>query len=172
MAVACAGVLVARSSLADHYRVPTGSMRPNVVEGDRIIVDKLAYGLRVLFTHLRVGSHDGPARGDAVVLDSPEDGRVLLKRAAAVPGDRVAVRHGEVLLDGLPARHTYTLALDHDGGPDLDDTTVPDDLYLVLGDNRGNSHDGRAFGLVSRDAILGRALAVCLRDGGWFWQPL
>ncbi|MGH7296007.1 MAG: signal peptidase I, partial [Polyangiaceae bacterium] len=84
---ASAVCLVARASLADHYRVPSGSMEPTVAVGDQICVNKAAYGLRVPESHTYVVSAEGPRRGDVVVLASPSDGEVLLKRVVAVPGD-------------------------------------------------------------------------------------
>ncbi|HEY3451370.1 MAG TPA: signal peptidase I [Myxococcales bacterium] len=178
--------LVARSSLADHYVVPSGSMLPTVQEGDHIAVDKLAFGLRVPFSHLYL-SGTGPSRFDVVVLESPEDGStILLKRVVALPGDRVAVKGGRIVVQGVPADlqvdagavreafegRSHPLGLSYGGGPDLPETTVPAGSYLVLGDNRGNSHDGRSFGLVPRAAILGRAAGVFWRGGSPIWQGL
>ncbi len=79
-------LLSARSSLADHYHVPTGSMQPTVAIGDRVLVDKMAYGLRAPFGGVELVGSEGPAVGDVVVLDSPEDGVTLLKRVVATPG--------------------------------------------------------------------------------------
>ncbi len=179
-------ILVARASFADHYRVPTGSMEPTVLVGDHICVNKLAYGLRVPASETYVVRGRDPMRGDVVVLDSPADGEVLLKRVVAVPGDEVAVVGGRPILDGRPVPlledggatrevlggHTHALGMEYGGGPDLPATRVPQDRYLVLGDNRGNSRDGRSFGWVSRGAILGRAEAVCLRAGKPVWTGL
>jgi signal peptidase I len=183
---AVAVVLVARSSFADHYVVPSGSMEPTVQVGDQVCVSKIAYGLRVPVSHEYVLRNQGPARGDVVVLSSPTDGEVLLKRVVAVPGDIVEVQDGRVTTNGVPAPvteqdgglveqlggHAHPLGAAYGGGPDFGPTRVPPDRFLVLGDNRGNSRDGRFFGWVARDAILGRALAVCLRDGMPVWQPL
>jgi signal peptidase I len=85
-----------RSAWADWVTVPTGSMNPTILEGDRLLVDKHVFGLRIPFTkvHLTVG--EDPARGDIVVFDSPADGKSLVKRVIAVPGDVVAL-NGEVL---------------------------------------------------------------------------
>src|SRR5215470_630954 len=101
MIAAFAVVLMsARSSLADHYLVPTGSMQPTVEIDDRILVNKAAYGLRVPFTSAYVARFDGPQVGDVVVLDSPEEDKVLLKRVVGVPGTQVEVRGGRVVIDG------------------------------------------------------------------------
>lgn len=183
---AVAVVLVTRSSFADHYVVPSGSMEPTVQVGDQICVSKIAYGLRVPASNDYVVRGASPARGDVVVLASPTDGEVLLKRVAAVPGDVVQVRAGRISIDGVAAPvsehdgglvedlggRSHLLQADGGGGPDFGPTRVPDDRFLVLGDNRGNSRDGRYFGWVARDAILGRAVAVCLRDGKPVWRPL
>ena len=69
-------VLAARSSLADHYHVPSGSLLPTLQIGDHVLVNKLAYGARVPFSNLYLVDFDGPIRGDVVVLDSPEDGQL------------------------------------------------------------------------------------------------
>ncbi len=171
-AVFVVGVLAARSSLADHYRVPSGSMRPTVHEEDHILVNKLAYGLRVPLTHVLLASFAPPARGDVVVLDSPEDGTVLLKRVVAVPGDLVEVSQGEIWIDDKRASRRYSIDLEHGGGPSFGPTRIPPDDFLVLGDNRGDSRDGRFFGWVRRDRILGKAVAICARDGRPRWIGL
>jgi signal peptidase I len=175
----------ARSTLADHYRVPTGSMQPTIDIDDRIIVNKAAYGLRVPFTHAFVMHFGGPDVGDVVVLDSPDDDMVLVKRVIGVPGSRVEVRGGHVTIDGMHAvveqrsdglfEHlagaTHPIDLSHGGGPDFGPLVIPDGYYLVMGDNRGDSRDGRMFGLVERDAILGRAVGVYWR-GAPSWNGL
>ncbi len=178
-------VLVARSSLADHYVVPSGSMLPTVQEGDHVAVDKRAFGLRMPFSHVWL-SGSGPERFDVVVLESPENGVVLLKRVVALPGDRVAVWDGRIVVEGVVAGlatdagelrevfagRPHPVQLTDGYGPDLPETVIPEGRYLVLGDNRGNSRDGRMFGLVSREAILGRAVGVFWRDGAPTWRGL
>jgi signal peptidase I len=185
IAAAAAIVLFARASFADHYRVPSGSMLPTVEIGDRVLVDKSAYGLRLPLTSTYLVELDAPAPGDVVVLESPETGIVLLKRVVGVPGDSVAVRDGQVFVDGRPvpllARHDgvhealgktpHPVSIGA-GGPDFGPVRVPAGRYLVLGDNRGGSHDGRSFGFVERRAILGRAERIYLRDGGLSWIDL
>ncbi len=169
----CFVLLSARWSLANHYVVPTPSMEPTVMVGDHVLVDETAFGLRVPFTDWRVTDGQPPRRGDVVVLESPEDGITLLKRVVAVPGDVVAVRRGAVLVHGVHTAFDAEVAnLRHGGGSDLGPLQIPDDQYLVMGDNRGQSHDGRAFGLVRRDDVFGRAVGVVWRDGGPRWERL
>jgi signal peptidase I len=101
------GLLVTRASLADHYVVPTGSMEPALMPGDRVVVDKRAYGLRVPFTVVHLTAGDAPARGDVVVFDAPDDGTRLIKRIVAVGGDLLEVRDGHVMVNGVPADATF-----------------------------------------------------------------
>jgi signal peptidase I len=178
-------VLTTRSSLADHYQVPTGSMIPTIQIGDRVVVNKLAYGLRLPFTDLRLVDFAGPRPGDVAVLRSPENGDTLIKRVVAVPGDEVAVRGGRLFIDGRPVPmrevkgrlvevlggKAHGLSLEYQGGPDFGPVQLGDDDYLVMGDNRGGSQDGRSFGLVGRQAFFGRALGVYWR-GGPSWTDL
>jgi signal peptidase I len=112
-----------------------------------------------------------PARGEVVVLESPENGNVLLKRVVAVAGDVVEVRDGRVIIGHRPIDEPWA-SLAMGGGPDLAPVTVPKGKLLVLGDNRGNSHDGRALGFIDENVVLGRAFAVVSRDGRLFYEPL
>jgi signal peptidase I len=179
-------LFAARSTLADHYYVPSGSMIPSVEIGDRLIVNKLAYALRVPFSEVVLAKRHGPERGDVVVLKSPENGITLLKRVAAIPGDEVEVTDGRLSINGhsIPIAHegaglvemlgptAHPVRLTAGGGPDYGPVHLGPDEYLMLGDNRGESHDGRAFGLVERRSILGKALGVWMRDGHPGWHAL
>lgn len=180
-------LLAARDTLANHYQVPSGSMQPTLVPGDRVVVDMRAYGLRVPFTGLELSQGARPAPGDVVVFDSPVDGTRLIKRLAAVGGQTVAVRDGLLWVDGVPTAESIdpagvrerigparvTLDLADGGGPDLPEVRIPEGMALVLGDHRGASFDGRGFGLVPMDAFYGRALAVYHRSGeGFVWKRM
>jgi len=184
-ALAITGLFAARSSLADHYVVPSSSMETALAPGDHVFVDKLAYGLRVPFTLHALTAGARPARGDVVIFDSPEDGTRLIKRVVAVAGDVLEVRGGHVVIDGVPApsprgprsealgTHTYALNLESGGGPDFGPVTVPTGHVFALGDFRGNSRDSRWFGFVREDAIYGKAESVFYRaDRGFAWLPL
>lgn len=95
-------VLSVRSAVADWNDVPTGSMKPTILIGDRIFVNKLAYDLKFPFTGWRLATWDDPARGDIVTCWSPENGTRLVKRIVGVPGDRLAMEGGRLLLNGQP----------------------------------------------------------------------
>jgi signal peptidase I len=171
LATLAAVALTARASFADHYRVPSGSMEPTVHTGDHIAVAKAAYGLRVPLTKVWLARFGHPARGEVVVLESPEDGEVLLKRAVAVSGDVVEVRDGRVLLQGRAVDEPW-VSVEMGGGPDFGPLRVPEGTLLVLGDNRGNSKDSRMLGLIDEARVLGRAIAVVSRDGRLAYRPL
>ncbi len=105
------GVLMTfRSSLADWYDIPSSSMQPTLLVGDRIGVNKLAYGLKVPFTRVQVTSWAEPQRGDVVTFPSPADGTRMVKRVVAIGGDTVAMRAGRLIIDGRPVGYTANQA--------------------------------------------------------------
>ncbi|WDS35397.1 signal peptidase I [Pseudoxanthomonas sp.] len=177
-------LFVARSSFANHYVVPSGSMQHSLEIGDRVVVDMRAYGLRLPITDTVLWPTGTPQRGDVAVFDSPLDGTRLIKRVAAVGGDHVRLRGGRLWingralagLDGLEEhfQHGHSqLDLDAGGGPDIDGLVVPAGQVLMLGDHRGDSADGRYFGLVPAQSLYGRATAVYWRSGeGLTWDRL
>lgn len=186
-------MMLFRSAIADWNQVPTGSMIPTILEGDRIVVDKLAYDLRLPFTLMRLARWSEPQRSDVITFESPVDDRLLVKRIIGVPGDVVELRQNQLTVNGEAAaytavprnhipdalskfinrvdvrqesvlgasRHVMTFrrrhAQVHDSFAAIE---VPVEHYLVLGDNRDNSQDFRAIGLVHRDRILGRAGSI------------
>ena len=99
-------MLVFRSAVADWNQVPSGSMKPGILDGDRIVVDKLAWGLRVPFTDTRLTQWGHPQRGDVVTFENPVDGRLFVKRVVAVPGDEVEWRRRELTINGERASYT------------------------------------------------------------------
>ncbi|KAF1712476.1 signal peptidase I [Pseudoxanthomonas kalamensis DSM 18571] len=175
----------ARSSFANHYIVPSGSMQDTLMPGDRVVVNMSAYGVRLPFTGVELLDRAHPRAGDVAVFDSPADGTRLIKRIVAAGGDRIEVRDGHVRLNGRELRlgphddverfggHLARINLDAGGGPDVPALTVPEGMLLVMGDHRGNSFDGRYFGLVRADDVYGKAVAVYFRRGeGFVWQRL
>ena len=171
-----------RSAVADWNDVPSGSMRPTVLEGERIFVNRAAYDLKVPFTTWRMAQWSDPSRGDIVVLYSPHDGQRLLKRVVGIPGDRIEMKDNRLIVNGTAATYRDTSTPDGES-PVLHETVgdrrhlvevsrtataastfgpvvVPAQAYMVMGDNRDNSFDSRYFGFVPRSAILGQATRV------------
>jgi signal peptidase I len=184
LAIVLAAVTAARSSLADHYYVPSGSMQYTLMDHDRVIVNKMAYGFRIPLTKIDIFGSSTPTRGDIAVFDSPEDGTTrLIKRIVAIGGDHVRVRNGQLSINGEPLGDRQVehfgdrealLNLSSGGGPDIE-IDVPPGMVLAMGDHRGNSNDGRKFGLISEKELFGRAVAIYYRrhnGEGFTWMPL
>ncbi len=178
-------LLAGRSSLADHYFVPSGSMEFTLMPGDRVVVDKTAYGIRIPFTTIDLINMDRAQPGEIAVFDSPENDKLLIKRIVAVGGDRVDLLNGRLWLNGERLAKSATAAveefdhrmvrlnLDDGSGPDIRGLVIPDDKVLVLGDHRGNSRDGRYFGMISERELYGRAISVYYsRKEGFQWKRL
>lgn len=178
------GIFAVRSSLADHYYVPSGSMEFTLMSGDRVLVSKAAYGLRIPFTKFELTDGNGVGRGDVAIFDSPRDGTRLIKRIVGVGGDTISLNAGYLSVNGvllaqnfepveLFDEHVAPLNLEDGGGPDIDQQFIPEGMVLAVGDHRGSSLDGRYFGLVPESDIYGKALAVYRRkDEGFVWRPL
>lgn len=94
-------VASAKSAVADINYVPSGSMKPTILEGDVVFINKLAYDLRVPFTTTRLAEWGAPARGDIVVCYAPDDGMRLVKRVVALPGDLVELRNDALIINGV-----------------------------------------------------------------------
>jgi signal peptidase I len=177
-------MLLFRTSLADWNTVPTGSMKPTILEGDRIWVNKLAYDIRVPLTRLSLKHLADPERGDIIVFDSTSAHKRLVKRVIGLPGDTIYMQDNRLSINGrlLPYRlessgdgvlamreslgdKDHLIWIDsHRAGrlSSFPPVTVPAGHYLVLGDNRDNSADSRVIGFVPRADIIGRARSVVL----------
>lgn len=176
-----------RSSIADWNDVPTGSMMPTILVGDRIFVNKLAYGLRVPLTRTWITRWNEPERGSIIICHSPADDTRLVKRVVAIAGDTLQIRGGQLYINGRRPAYSdvspdvldslreeqlagHRLATETVDGvshavmhtPGLprirmtDPMVVPEGRVFVMGDNRDQSLDSRAFGLVSTDQVLGK----------------
>ncbi len=129
--------------LAQATRVEGYSMEPTLYGQQRLIVEKLTYRLRP------------PARGEIVVIHVPGYGdEMLIKRVIGLPGEQVEVRDGQVFVDGQALREPYLAGLTYGDYPA---TQVPEQHVFVMGDNRNNSNDSRAFGPIASAEIVGRA---------------
>jgi len=177
-------MIIFRSALADWNVVPTGSMKPTILEGDRILVNKLAYDLRIPLTHISLYKFADPRRGDIVIFDSKAADTRLVKRVIGLPGDTVEMTDNRLIINGIEAAYSnieevadatfaiesyletsHRIELARTGvnrfgtfGP----VKVPKDRYLVLGDNRDNSADSRVHGFIPRDEIIGNARTIVL----------
>ena len=168
-----------RSAIADWNDVPSGSMKPTLVEGDRIGLNKMAYDLRVPFTHISLYKIADPARGDIAVFDSKVAEKRLVKRVIGVPGDTVAMQNNRLFINGQAISYTAISNgdwLEHLTGKNhivrvdphaqtyanFGPVTVPAGQYLMLGDNRDNSADSRVIGFVPRSEFVGRSRSVVM----------
>ncbi|MGA2693009.1 MAG: signal peptidase I [Opitutaceae bacterium] len=179
-----------RSAVVDWNWVPTGSMKPTIMVGDLVFVNKLAYDLKVPFTRTRISTWAEPSRGDIAVLFSPSDGKRLVKRVIGLPGDTIEMRRDVLFVNGIqqgysirdsrpylrdiPESANPVIAVERLGEREhliavLPDRAamrtfgpflVPMDHYFVMGDSRDNSEDSRYFGTVARQSIVGRATLV------------
>jgi signal peptidase I len=193
-------ILSCRSVLVDWNYVPSGSMQPSILIGDRILVDRRAWDIRLPFTTIALARVGEPARGDIVVFWSPEDGERLIKRLIGLPGDtleykdQVLTVNGErvayartgtfadarpdlgeqgtaaVFQEALPG-HPHPVALVFTRGVEFGPITLPPDHYWMMGDNRDNSGDSRKFGAVPRKLLSGRASHVIWSiDDDWSFR--
>lgn len=178
---------VFRTAIADWNPIPSASMHPNLLEGDVVFVNRLAYDLKVPLTDIAVSHLGEPARGDVVTFFSPKDRTRLIKRVAALPGDRVEIRGEHLIINGKTSEYsvlgnavehidqvgdlqalqlkennasaTYSIQVlpQVQARRDFGPVTVPAGSYLMLGDNRDNSADSRYIGFVPRSLLIGRA---------------
>jgi signal peptidase I len=96
-----------KSAIADWNTVPSGSMKPTIVEGDRILVNKLAYDLKIPFTTKHLAEWSAPQRGDIVVFYSPADGKRLVKRVIGLPGDTIAMEENRLFINGKAVQYEF-----------------------------------------------------------------
>ena len=191
-------MLVMRSSFADWYHVPTGSMQPNIVEGDRVFVNKMAYRLDVPFTDIEIAKIGQPQRGEVVVFESDAANERLIKRVIGVPGDIVAMENNRLIVNGnvaeyeMSGNNIYRERLGNlqrqiqvlpvnSARDSFEPVRVPEGHILVLGDNRNNSVDSRYYGFVPISELKGKATKVIgslnpdnyyIPRGDRFLQPL
>lgn len=175
-----------RSAVADWNDVPSGSMKPSILEGDRIFVNKVAYDLKVPFTSWRLARWAEPMPGDIVVFYEPLHDQRYVKRVVGLPGDVIELRDNRLTVNGRAVSYAVPDQARAASDPllaseDLSGRThpilltpgvasrctfgpmkVPEGCYFLMGDNRDVSFDSRYFGVVERDRIQGRATSVLL----------
>jgi len=182
-------VFLLRSFLVEPFRIPSGSMMPGLVSGDFILVNKFTYGLRIPVINIKAVDVHVPRRGDVMVFRYPHDSSInYIKRVIGLPGDRVAYRDKQIIINGQPmpqspsGDYTYTesgahIAFSRRMREKLDgvehdillsdgaisgtlEITVPEGHYFVMGDNRDRSNDSRYWGMVPEANVVGRAFLI------------
>jgi len=176
-----------RTAIADYNPIPSGSMRPSLLEGDVVLVNRVAYDLKVPLTDISLAQMGEPRRGDIVVFYSPKDATRMIKRLVALPGDTVEMRKGVLIINGEAAQYSDGVQVqesidgqsvlpalrlrEHLGARDnvvqwlptvpslrsMPAFRVPEGHYWMMGDNRDNSADSRYIGPVPRHLLVGRA---------------
>jgi len=161
--------MVIRAFVVQAFKIPTGSMRPTLMEGDIILVNKFIYGARVPFTGLRLPALRQPQPGDVIVFIYPENPKKdFIKRLVAKGGDTGEIKGGTIyvnerpLMDSVFAKRYYYNKGQY--GLEGEKLTVPQDSYFVLGDNSASSQDSRYWGFVPRKNVLGKAIII-------YWPP-
>jgi signal peptidase I len=144
------------------FKLPSGTMEPTLLIGDRIIVDKFS------------ASSKNPLRGDIIVFKyGPEDAeKIFIKRAVGIPGDVIKGVNKQIFLNGKLLEETYIVHKDDDILTEAKSTrdnfgpvTVPSNSYFVMGDNRDKSYDSRFWGFVDCSKIIGKAKVIY-----WSWD--
>ncbi len=162
--------MVIRSFVVQAFKIPTGSMRPTLLEGDLILVNKFIYGAKVPFTrNLRLPSVGTLQRGDIVVFIYPEDTKKdFIKRLIALPGEAVEIKNGTIFINGKPLMEPLFSNIYYynrgDFAKEGTAITVPPGHYFVMGDNSASSKDSRYWGFVPQANILGKAILI-------YWPP-
>lgn len=181
--IALSIALVIRWAVVEPYRIPSGSMEPTLHgdpgfgKGDRVFVNKWVYGLRFPFMNKRLWQGSMPQRWDLVVFKSVEEDAVhktLVKRIVGMPGEHFQIKEGNLLVDGnplelpqsMPEDMYYTSPLNAPYGVQEPDSfsRIPEGHYLVMGDNSAHSRDGRYFGWLPNENIVGRVSCI-------WWPP-
>jgi len=160
---------IVRPFIIEPYKIPTGSMRPTLLEGDIILVNKFIYGARIPFTDLRLPKIRQPKRGDVIVFIYPEDRKKnFIKRLVAFAGETVEIKNGTLYINDQPLldsifnqRYYYNKG---NLGQEGQKIVVPKDAFFVLGDNSASSQDSRYWGFLPHKNILGKALLI-------WWPP-
>ncbi len=171
LVIALVLALIVRSSVVQAFKIPSGSMLPTLQIGDQILVNKLAYDVRLPLFDIPLLAVSQPQRGDVVVFVYPLDpSKDYIKRVIAGPGDVVMVRKKLVYINGALWNDSHAYFSDGVGGfgsprDDFGPVTVPSNQLFVMGDNRDHSYDSRFWGFVNREQIKGKAFLIY-----WSWD--
>ncbi len=157
--------MIIRSFVIQAFKIPTGSMRPTLLEGDLILVNKFIYGAKIPFTNFRLPALRQPKRGDVIVFIYPENPKKdFIKRLVASEGETVEIKNGTIYINDKPLleplfsqRYYYNRGEFAKEGQRI---VVPKDSFFVLGDNSSSSQDSRYWGFVPKRNTLGNAILI------------
>jgi len=158
-----------RTFFVQAFKIPTGSMRPTLLEGDAILVNKFIYGPKIPFTDLRLPAFRQPKRGDVIVFIYPDNPKKdFIKRLVAREGETVEIKNGTIYINDKPLLEPiFSQRFYYNKGElamEGEKIVVPKDSYFVLGDNSASSQDSRYWGFVPKKNILGQAMII-------YWPP-
>jgi signal peptidase I len=169
-----------RTFVVQAFKIPSGSMEPNLLIGDHLLVNKFVFAPTLTSLERTLLPIDPIRRGDIIVFKYPEDPtRDFIKRVIGLPGDTIEMHNKKVYVNGKPLDEPYAHFIypPDEGGSGAPDTetadllrefapmTVPADNYFMMGDNRDNSQDSRYWGFMPRDYVKGKALFVYFSFG-------
>jgi len=171
LVIAVVLALFVRTWVFQAFKIPSGSMEPNLLIGDHLIVNKMQFAPTTGPLERTILPHREIRRGDIIVFKSPEEPeRDLIKRVIGLPGDRLELRQKQMYVNGVALDEPYTQLLEPpptaDAPPSTDvrvqygPVTVPDGQYFMMGDNRDNSQDSRYWGFLPASYVKGRALFI------------
>jgi len=154
--------LFIRTFFLQAFKIPSGSMRLTLIEGDRLLVNKLHYGPKVPFTDKRLPGFSDIKRGDVIVFVYPVNPKKdFIKRLIAMSGETVEIKNGDIYVNGkivedprIKNTYYYNRGIYGDTGKKV---VVPEGQCYVMGDNSGSSHDSRFWGFVPEENIIGKA---------------
>jgi len=157
--------MVIRAFVVQAFKIPTGSMRMTLLEGDLILVSKFIYGAKVPFVNFWLPAVRVPKRGDVVVFIYPEDKKKdFIKRLVGLPYETVEIKGGSIYINGKPAGEPVFNQIYYynkgNFGAEGQKIVIPKNSYFVLGDNSASSKDSRYWGFVHKDNLLGKALII------------
>ena len=162
-----------RTFIVQAFKIPSGSMKPTLLIGDHILVNKFIYGVKIPFIRKNLISISEPKRDDVIVFIYPEDrSKDFIKRVIGVGGDTIEIRNKKIFLNGLPFQDTHGVYVDDFIIPgtiqprdNFGPVTVPKDAVFTMGDNRDQSYDSRFWGVVDLKDVLGKAFIMY-----WSWN--
>jgi len=147
-AIAAVFAVLLRIFIIEPYVVPTPSMAPTLVVGDRVIVNKIAF------------KFSGMQRGDLIAFNSPFEEKYLVKRIIALPGDKISFTQSGVIYINGDKLEEYYLPEDIYPSYKNESFILDEDSFFVMGDNRNNSSDSRVFGPIDKSAIFGKVIFI------------